>query len=399
MTFAVPVSAENICALSRQVLNRSDLKHSRGVPTIEDALGFCASKKARKAVAEAVAQISPGMSVAPTFYKPIPKGGRSGKDIRNEYRKKVRPRANAYLAMYHERDLRTKLGFDDKAIERMREGLSPRDAQGNFYDFTWDHIIEIGGSGRLSQETAPDPKLANLPGWPPMGPTCPVNHLNNLFAIPESEHAHKNTIMGKMVGGQQGAAVTLSYVRESAGDDSPPFLGLEAAKRTPPTLSQSIGFAEYSHEALTGILDDMRDTGHQTPGDDSKRSAMPGGVATDQPAGPGVGLGRAALTRLRAHLEDAESAWRDSMAAIAAEGDAYQAGKLLKKMRRAVKDLQQRAGVRLEDGSAPHARLQALYREAQDVLPQPPAPHGGAARPASPGAKPRPRRPETMAAF
>ncbi len=379
-----PVTADNILRLSKQVLNRRDLSHSQNVSSFEDALDF-APKKHRADIEKLADKVSPGMAVVPTFYKPPNKNaGPGSKELRREYKRRVRPRANAYLAQNFERELRDQLGFDDTAIERMRSGLSPRDKNGRFYDFTWDHIIELGGSGALAAEKENDPLLATLPGWPPMGPTAPVNHLYNLFALSSSEHAHKNEIMGKMVGPRSGATVTLSYVRDDGGAGSPPFLPQLAGFQPELKPSQIIGQADHAHDFLLGVLE-------MTAERPAVKAAMRKAAETEKhkPAagqgfmGPGLNDktvlnvvkagadGRADLARIRMHFEEAEQSWRDSIAAVIKEADNYQAKRLLTRMKRAIGDLQALSPLSFDDGPPLHQRLQDLYHEAEQVLPQP----------------------------
>jgi hypothetical protein len=109
-----------------------------------------------------------------------------------EFLQKSAPAFYKKLANENEKEL-LEAGFCQYSIDEMKKGYIPSDAEGRYYPYDLDHIIERSGSGPMASTHAYDPD------WPDSDPeksnnTFEVNHLRNLYLLPMSIHEIKNTI-------------------------------------------------------------------------------------------------------------------------------------------------------------------------------------------------------------
>lgn len=132
-----------------------------------------------------LAEIPDGMRIITTNYVRIDK--EQNDMVWREFQEKAEPAFYKHLAATREAELRD-AGFCDYAIDCLRRGLGPTNAQGISYNVDIDHLTERAGGGVMCTEKSVDPVLGG-------DAMFPINHASNLCLIMRDVHVHvKNEI-------------------------------------------------------------------------------------------------------------------------------------------------------------------------------------------------------------
>ncbi len=179
------ISAGNIQRITTEIFN----KEAASVPSLEDVMKSMKPKH-RKKLQAAIDQLPEGMKLVPVYYTRISK--EQNQATMKEFLQKVAPAFYKKIAIQNEKEL-LEAGFCQNSINEMKEGHIPSDKDGRYYPYDLDHIIERSGSGQIASIKKEDTD------WPDSDPeksksTLMVNHLRNLYLLPMSIHAIKNTI-------------------------------------------------------------------------------------------------------------------------------------------------------------------------------------------------------------
>ncbi|MDY0009071.1 MAG: hypothetical protein RBS08_05140, partial [Bdellovibrionales bacterium] len=132
-----------------------------------------------------IADIPSGMRLRTSDYVSIE--GAKNKDVWKEFQEKSEPLFYRHLVATQEPALR-EAGFCDHAIECMRRGHGPTNAEGLHYNVDIDHLVERKGGGEMSLKKSVDPLTGDAE-------TFAVNHISNLCLIMRDVHEDtKNAI-------------------------------------------------------------------------------------------------------------------------------------------------------------------------------------------------------------
>lgn len=132
-----------------------------------------------------IADIPSGMRIITTDYASI--SSEQNKEVWREFQERAEPAFYHYLATTRAAALR-EAGFCDHAIDCMRRGHGPANAEGIHYNVDIDHLTERKGGGAMCLEKSVDPVLGGAPMYP-------INHAANLCLIMRDVHTQtKNTI-------------------------------------------------------------------------------------------------------------------------------------------------------------------------------------------------------------
>lgn len=132
-----------------------------------------------------LADMPDGMQIITTNYVRIDK--EQNDKVWLEFQEKAEPAFYKHLAATREAELRD-AGFCDYAIDCLRRGLGPTNAQGISYNVDIDHLTERAGGGVMCTEKSVDPVLGG-------DAMFPINHASNLCLIMREVHVQvKNEI-------------------------------------------------------------------------------------------------------------------------------------------------------------------------------------------------------------
>lgn len=133
-----------------------------------------------------LADVPEGMRVITTDYVRVEAS--QNQAVWREFQETAEPAFYRHLAATREAELR-EAGFCDYAIDCLRRGLGPTNAEGISYNVDIDHLVERAGGGTMSTERSVDPVLG--------GEMFPINHAANLCLIMRDVHVQvKNEING-----------------------------------------------------------------------------------------------------------------------------------------------------------------------------------------------------------
>jgi len=133
-----------------------------------------------------LSEVPEGMRIITTDYVRIDKEQNDA--VWREFQEKAEPAFYRHLAATRETELRN-AGFCDYAIDCLRRGLGPTNAEGISYNVDIDHLTERAGGGVMCLEKSVDPVLG--------AEMFPINHASNLCLIMREVHVQlKNEING-----------------------------------------------------------------------------------------------------------------------------------------------------------------------------------------------------------
>lgn len=159
--------------------------HAENMPRISSDDARVEAVTAARDFEKILKDLPPGFKLTPVLYTRVSR--EDAHEIDTEFTV-TRPRFLSFLGERHSDQLRA-MGLDDHAINRMKKGLDPVDANNKAFYLNVDHIIERAGSGTLVKVKSRDPDC-----------TCcevsvsPVNHFGNLMLLPGQIHAAKNRL-------------------------------------------------------------------------------------------------------------------------------------------------------------------------------------------------------------
>lgn len=135
-----------------------------------------------------IADMPAGMRIITTDYVSIET--EQNQKVWREFQDISEPLFYRHLVATQESALR-EAGFCDHAIECMRRGHGPTNAEGLHYNVDIDHLVERKGGGVMSLEKSVDPVIGGAE-------TYAVNHVSNLCLIMRDVHAQTKNVINSM---------------------------------------------------------------------------------------------------------------------------------------------------------------------------------------------------------